>query len=386
MNVLLLSQFFSLTKGGGEYVFSLIAKSLADEGNNVWVITNRIKNEVYPTHKNIKIIFVPPTLEYRGGLPTGFYENLRYTIGAIRKGLSIIKKEKINIVHSNNFAPALAGSILSTLTGKPHITTIHDVFSLCGRQYWKLWGRQTNVSKISVFFAPHFEKMIIRLKHKAIHTVSETTKEDLIKFGSKESIYVIPNGIEIDNIKSYEPRPFQFVYIGRLVFYKNLEVAIKAIAIVKESFPNIRLIIAGGGPHKENLEKLVNDLKLQQNVKLVGYVSEKEKEILLGTSHGLVFPSLCEGFGIVILEAFVQRKPVLVSNIRPLSDIVTNNVTGFVISPHDENEWAKAFMYVIENPEKSSQIGETGRKELEKTYSFENMKEKILKMYNELVE
>ena len=60
MNILLLSQFFSTTKGGGEYVFSLIANQLAQDGNNVWVITNRLKNEKYVSHKNINFIFIDP--------------------------------------------------------------------------------------------------------------------------------------------------------------------------------------------------------------------------------------------------------------------------------------------------------------------------------------
>jgi len=75
MNVLLLSQFLSTTKGGGEYVFSLMAKMLAENNHNVWIITNRISGEQYPSNENIKIITVSPTLQYEGGLPTGFSDN-----------------------------------------------------------------------------------------------------------------------------------------------------------------------------------------------------------------------------------------------------------------------------------------------------------------------
>ena len=150
MNILILSQFFSTTKGGGEYVFYLMSKLLAENGNRLWVITNEIKDESYPCHENINIILVSPKLEYQGGLPPKFSDNIRYTLNAIRKGFSIIKKEKIDIIHSNNFSPALAGSILSSLTGIPHITTVHDVFSLCGKDYWKRWGKQADVSKLNV--------------------------------------------------------------------------------------------------------------------------------------------------------------------------------------------------------------------------------------------
>ena len=74
-------------------MFCLIAKVLAENHHKVWVITNRISNEQYMEHENIKLIFVKPTLEYKGGLPPAFSDNLRYVINAIKEGLKIIKKE-----------------------------------------------------------------------------------------------------------------------------------------------------------------------------------------------------------------------------------------------------------------------------------------------------
>lgn len=384
MNVLLLTQFFSTTKGGGEYVFSLIAKMLADSRNNVWVITNKIKGESYQSNKNINIIFVPPQIDYQGGLPSSFSENLRYSINAIVKGVSLIRKEKMDIIHSNNFAPALAGSFLSTLTNKPHITTVHDVFSLCGDNYWESWGKQTDVSKLSVKLAPFFEKMILRLKHEAIHTVSETTKDDLIKFGAKKPIYVISNTIQVNNTEERKPAPMQFIAIGRLVFYKNLEVVLKAIKIVKNKFPQIKLIVIGGGPYRKNLEKFSNELEINENVEFTDYVSEEKKMELLSSSQALLFPSLCEGFGLVILEAFSQKKPVLVSDIPPLSEIVVNEENGYVIPPHDETEWAKKIIEIVENPENANLMGQSGFRLLEKKYTHANMLNYVLKMYDEI--
>ena len=384
MNVLLLTQFFSNTKGGGEYVFSLMAQLLSNRGNNVWVITNRIKDEEYTSHKNIKIIFVPPLLEHKGGQPPSFIDNIIYSFCALRAALSLIRKEKIDIIHSNNFAPALTGSMLSILTSKPHITVIHDVFSLY-ENYWKLWGRQTNVSRLNVLLGPFFEKAIMKLKCTAIHTVSEASKDDLIKFGAKKPIYVIHNAIDMYESPELEMVSFQFIYIGRLLFYKNLEVVIKSIKILKKSYPKITLIIVGGGPHKKILEKLVTDLELQDNVRFLGHVSDSEKKRLLSVSQALVFPSLCEGFGIVILEAFACKKPALVANVRPLSDIVEDKKTGFVISAHDENEWAKALEQIIKEPGKAIEMGCAGRNVLEKKYDPQTMENNLLKMYNDFI-
>ena len=305
----MLSQFFSSTKGGGEYVFNLMAETLSKRDHRVWVLTNKIQDEVYSNYYNVTIEFVPPNLKYQGGLPPTFSENLKYVWGSFWKGLSIIKKEKIDIIHSNNFSPALAGSLLSTFTKKPHITTVHDIFSLCGEDYWKRWGKQNNVSSVNVMFGKFFEKLMSRHGHTAIHTVSDTTKDDLTKFGSKKPIYVIPNAIQTKNQQKQKTIPNQLIYIGRLVFYKNLEIVIKAISIVRKSNPDIKLIIVGDGPHRKNLELIVKNLELDNNIKFEGYVSQDRKDELLASSCALVFPSLCEGFGLVILEAFTARMP-----------------------------------------------------------------------------
>ena len=134
----------------------------------------------------------------------------------------------------------------------------------------------------------------------------------------------------------------------------------------------------------KNLEKFSNELKINENVEFTDYVSEEKKMELLSSSQALLFPSLCEGFGLVILEAFSQKKPVLVSNIPPLSEIVVNKENGYVIPPHDETEWAKKIIEIVENPENANLMGQSGFRLLEKKYTHANMLNYVLKMYNEI--
>ena len=384
MNILLLSQFMSTTKGGGEYVFSIMAKLLSENGHNVWIITNRIKNEDYPKLKNVEFIFVPPNLEHKGALPSGLKDNFSYFFNGMIKGKQLIKKHKIVLIHSNNFTPTFTGSMLSYFTGCPHITTIHDIYGSY-KDFWKLWGKQDKISKVNVFIAKRLEKIMMRFRYSAIHTVSESSKEHLIKFGAKKPIYVISNAIEDYEVSQVKINPFHFMYIGRLVFYKNLEVIINAIHILKNSYSEIKLIIVGSGPYKNVLEKLVSRLDLRDNVHFSGYVTEEEKRNLLTSSHALLFPSICEGFGIVLLEAFACMKPAIVSDVRPLSDIIEHKKTGLVIPPHDPNEWAKALMNIIENPSLSVEMGRVGKKILKEKYNVQNMINNIQKMYEEVL-
>jgi len=382
MKILLLSQFYSTTRGGGEQLFHTIANQLAEHHHKVWIITNRIKNESYQDSKNINIEFVPPELEYKGGLPPKFSDNFRFLCSSINRGLKIIKKQEIDLIHSNNFTPALAGGILSFLTSKPHVTSVWDVFSLCGKNYWNEWTNQMNVSKINGMIGPIFEKLILRVPCKAIHTISNTTENDLKKFGAKKPIHVIEPALENIPQRNFDPDPKQFVYVGRLIFYKNLEVVIKAINIVHKLEPDVKLIIVGDGPQKQQLQSIVKKLKLENNILFKSYVLNDEKMDIISKSNAMVFPSLCEGFGLVILEAFSQSRPVLVSNIKPMSDIVSDGKTGFVLNPHDENSWAKAMLKLVKEITLSNTMGKNGNDVLKTKHDQKLMYEKILNMYN----
>jgi len=385
LNILLLSQFFSTTKGGGEYVFKTIAKVLEQNGHKVWIITNNVKGEKYEESENLKIITVSPTLEYRGGLPPTFLDNIRYAFNAFQKGKEIIKNQNIDIIHSNNFSPALTGSLISYFTKTPHITTIHDLFSIYDKEFWKKWTKQSNVSHINARLVPFFEKLMMRFKFDCIHTVSDATKNDIEKIGTKKPIHVIPNCIQDEEQVTIDTKINQFVYLGRMIFYKNIEVILQAFKTVAKDFPDAKLVIAGDGPHKDSLQKLTKNLGINDNIFFAGYVTPQQKARLLAESNAMLFPSLIEGFGLVILESFQQKRPVLVSDVPPMSDIIENNKTGQVIEPHDERKWADAIIWLIKNPQESERMGKNGNKILKEKYNQELFYEKILKMYNNVL-
>ncbi len=99
----------------------------------------------------------------------------------------------------------------------------------------------------------------------------------------------------------------------------------------------------------------------------------------------MLFPSVIEGFGLVILEAFQQKRPVIVSDIPPMSDIVENNKTGLIIDPHDEKKWAKSIIQLIKEPNFSNEMGNAGNYELKTKYNQKLFYERIIKMYNNVL-
>lgn len=385
MNVLLLSQFFSTTKGGGEYVFKTIASTMVQNGHKVWVITNKVKDEKYEESENLKIITVNPTIQYKGGLPPTFFDNIRYVINAFQNGKNVIKNHDIDVIHSNNFSPSLAGSLISYFTKTPHITTIHDIFSIYDKNFWKKWSKQSSVSYTNARLVPFFERLMMRFKFDCIHTVSDATKNDIQKIGTKKPIYIIPNCIQEEDQVITQLKTNQFIYLGRLVFYKNVEVILNAFKLVVEEFPDAKLIIAGDGPHKSSLQELTNRLNIKNNITFTGYVTPDEKKKLLSESNSLLFPSLIEGFGLVTLESWQQKRPLIVSDIPPMSNIILHKKTGLVIDPHNGKKWAESIIQLIKNPNLSDQMGEAGYRILKKKYSQEIFYQKLLNMYQSVL-
>ena len=385
MKVLLISQFLSSTRGGGESVFSQIANGISEKGHKVFVITNKVENEDYTKfHDNVKLIFISSVPHIAGYAPS-LGENIKFIIQAIKKGFSLIRKEKIQLIHSNNFSPSFVGSILSSLTKVPHIICVHDVFSYCEKDYWKKSSKQPKVSKINAILGPLFEHMIIKLSHNLIHTVSDASRDDLIKLGAKKPIKVIHNAIKNKIVSDFKVNPYQFVFIGRLIFYKNVKTVIRALTIVKQSYPEIQFIVIGDGPDKSNLIKLTKDLHLEENVTFEGFVSQNKKEELISSSLATVFPSTCEGFGLVMLESFQFAKPVLVSNVRPMNEIVSHEKDGIVVPAYDEKKWAEAMIRLMKNPKTAKQMGEEGKKKLQSNFDFDSMLDKVESMYQEAV-
>ena len=277
------------------------------------------------------------------------------------------------------------GGILSFLTSKKHITSVWDIFTLCGCDYWKKWVNQTGVSKLIQFIGPMFEKLVLKTRCHAFHTISIASKDDLVKFGAKKPIYTIPPTIEEVQDKNIAQNNKQFICIGRLVFYKNVEVLIKTINIVKKQENEIKLVIVGGGPQLEKIQAMIKNMNLEENIIIKGYINSEEKAKLISESNAMLFPSVCEGFGLVIIEAFQQKRPVIVSNIPPMSDVVEDGKTGFVINPNDESKWAEKIIYFMNNLKDANVMGERGYSVLNQKYNPELFYKNIIDMYKSVL-
>lgn len=389
MKILYITQLYPpLLYGGGEYIFSKWAEEMARRGHEIGVLTQKVEGtEGFEVLNGVKIYRVLPEIKYEGSLYSiGMLHNLGYLVNSVIRGLSVSKE--YDIIHSNTFIPTFTGAVLSKLRKKPHVETIFDVYLQTDKDFWKKWSQQEEVSFITGKIGKFFERLILKFNPARIHTSSLTSKEDLIKEGIKpESIEVIHLGLNLEDYDvETEKVPYQICYIGRLIFYKNIETVIKAFKKVIETIPLAKFIIAGKGPYEKNLQELVEKLNLGKNIIFSGRISHKEKLELLAGSQVMVQPSLVEGFGITVIEAHACGTPVLVSQVMPLPELVKNRQNGATIAPFNETLWADKILEYLANPEECSKQGKRGRKMVEDDYTIKVVVDRFEKLYGDLID
>ena len=387
----MLTQFFSPTRGGGEVMFYQLANQLGKRGHKVFIIKHKIlgsdKSEDYLNlSSNVIIYEVNPTVIHKGGLPAGIFQNVLYVLNSIKTGLKIIKSNRVDVIHCNTYSPVFAGWLLSKLTGVPLLVTVHDVALLHGYNFWEKWMRQFGrLSWIKALIGYLSELLTIKLSRN-IHTVSKTSKNDILSFNSKSNIVIISNSLDFEHYKfdgniTYEDF---ILFIGRLVYYKHLEVVIEALKLLKNRC-DVRLVVLGDGPMRSEWEGLVDRLNLKDRVEFKGYVSHKEKLHYLSKCRALLLPSIFEGFGIVVLEAWAFRKPVIVVDVEPLNKIVEHGSDGFVVEKNLPATWARYIYLLMSSEELSKQLGDKGYRKLIERYSMDKYVNEMEKLYTEIM-
>ena len=190
------------------------------------------------TRSGVRIRRVGWPVEYSGALATSFKDSFAYCVEAFFAGISIAAKRRVDVIHSNTYVPALVAQLCASLLGKKHVTTVHDVYLLSMPWFWKTWSEQTDVSLLARIFGPLLETALLKLPVNVIHTVSNASRNDILRIQNARKVVVVPNGIEVadyvTNQESAQVNPHQAIYVGRLVFYKNLEVAFQALVKIRE--------------------------------------------------------------------------------------------------------------------------------------------------------
>ncbi|MEM3395967.1 MAG: glycosyltransferase [Thermoplasmata archaeon] len=368
MKILQVSPYFHPHVGGVEsHVFAL-SRGLVELGHEVKVLTANHTNNLPEQEKfeGLEIIRVP-TLANLFNTPINPSIFFR------------IKKIDFDVAHLH-FPPPLASffaSLSLVKMKKPYVLTYHcdvelpvPLGNLIVELYRDTMGRYT---------VEHASKIIVHTKTYQATSRTIWHLEPVIIPSAVDTHRFSPDRFSQELKKRYEN--FKIVlFVGRLVYQKGVSFLIDACQYLPK---DVMLLIVGDGPEIENLKKLAKIRNLEHRVLFLGRISHLELPSYFATCDVFVLPSVSrlEAFGLVIVEAMASGKPVVVSDIPGVNEVIEDGKEGLLCKPMNPEDLAEKIKTLLENPELAKTLGENGRKKALEKYHWKKVAKDVESVY-----
>jgi glycosyltransferase involved in cell wall biosynthesis len=404
MNILMVNKFFYPLGGTESYVFSL-SKMLMDKGHQVIPFGMKHKDNIEEFNFNYFVENIDYDTE-------NFVKKIHYAAKSLysfeaRKKIRIlIEKSKPDIAHLHNIYHQLSPSILGELKEHsiPTVMTAHDLKLLCPnykmyrkgnicekcqyqRFYHAISGRcikdsltSSILGSLEIYVHKFFglynslDKIILP---------SYFYKMKFIEFGfPPDKLIHIPNFINHKKYLFSNVEKNYFIYLGRLAQEKGLETLITAMEKVKD----YDLYIIGDGPLKKELETKVAKSG-NSNISFLGFQSGRKLLTLISEAMFMVTPSeWYENCPISVLEVLSIGKPVIAANVGGLPELVEDKVNGLIFEMGNAEDLSEKILYLLNNPEERRKMGIKAREIIEKNHTSELHYERIIALYQSLIE
>jgi N-acetyl-alpha-D-glucosaminyl L-malate synthase BshA len=355
------------TFGGSGVVGTELGKALAAKGHEIHFITYSQPVRLGSFRENIFYHEVSvsdyPLFEYQP------YETVLTS-----KMVDVVKYEKLDVLHVHYAIPHASAAYMARQILRsqrieiPFVTTLHGTdITLVGKD-------------------PSFEPVITFCINEsdAVTAVSESLKRDTYShFNTTREIAVIPNFIvpadQPSQGSSHLKRRYAedheriLCHISNFRKVKRVEDVLQIFRIVRNHIPS-KLILAGDGPERNNLERLARELNIWDDVIFLGKV--RDTAHVLEIADVFLLPSETESFGLAALEAMAVGVPVISSNTGGIPEVNIEGETGFLSDVGDVESMAANALRILENVALHQSFRENALKR-----SHEFALDKILPMY-----
>jgi glycosyltransferase involved in cell wall biosynthesis len=260
----------------------------------------------------------------------------------------------------------------------PYVTTCHGFYKpRFGRKLLPAWGdhviaisKPVEGSLLEVF---HVKEGKVSTIFNAIDT------KDLIERYRQKDAKKIRQELNI------EPSDKVLGIVARVVQDKGHEYFLRAAEkLIHNSHPDMKIIIVGEGPYLKIAKKLVDRLDLNHSVRFLGNVNDITYP--LSAIDIFVLPAVWrEGFGLSIIEAMAVQKPVIVTNIWALNELVHNRVNGLLVEPKNVDDLAGAILELLNDRELYDRVALNGAEMVKREFSIPQMASRVDKLYRQIL-
>lgn len=212
-----------------------------------------------------------------------------------------------------------------------------------------------------------------------------------------DKVEIIPNGIEIEKfsyLSDGETRkslgiPGKASIVGILAMLrpeKAHDIFLKAAALVLKRVPSVCFLIIGDGPERSRLVELTRTLSIQKNVQFLGMRNDVNKLLAVLDVAVLCSYSVVETLSIAVLEYMACSKPVVATRVGSLSELVEDNVSGYLVNSGDYHSLANRILALLEDSNLARRMGAEGRRRVISRYTMENMVAAHEKLFEKLLQ
>lgn len=285
---------------------------------------------------------------------------------AIQSLRTLLKHEKIDVLHTHNTYPHFYGAMAARWAGvRTIINTQHG--RGCGAGWKSLWQFR---------LANRLTSRIVGVSEDATRLCQEQDP------GSAGRMQCIWNGIDIDRFQFTGPQPGPVaISVARLSPEKDYPTLLRAIRKVVVVHPGFRLKLVGDGSERPLLERLAAELRIEKHVEFLG--ERKDVNELLKTAGFYVSSSKTEGISLTLLEAMAVGLPIVTTAVGGSPEIVLDGVTGTLVPPMDPDALASGIIEMIDRHEEWQHMGEIARLRIEQNFSVRNMVANYERLYAE---
>ena len=390
LKILMLSWEYPPFKVGGlaAHVYDL-SKMLVKKGYTIHVVTCSFPGAA--DYELVDGVHVHRFDAYEIPAPEFLQWDLNMNVLMERKAIEIIKEHDIDIIHAHDWLVASAAIGLKHLFRKPMIATIHSLER----------GRRNGLFNDGQHMIDQIENLLIQ---EAWHNiVCSQYMQSLCHFSFRfpnDKMTIIPNGVRYNDFsvelskgdavthhKKYARIEEQIVaYIGRLVPEKGVNVLLGAVKPVLEKMPNTKFVVAGEGWHRNELQRITKELRIEDKVLFTGYLPEEDFLAYFNVSDILVVPSTYEPFGIVALEGMATKTPIIVSDVGGLSEIVDHQWTGMKVPPDNSQALADSIVELLNNETLRNRIVLNAIDKLKHVYDWSIIADHTTKVYKNVLD
>lgn len=362
----------------------MLKKALEKLGNTVYVVTVEPEKMKYDIDEKKHIIRIP-------GIPIGLYD---YRLSGIYpiKAMNTIRKLNLDIIHSHTeFGIGTFARLMSYQLDIPLVHTYHTMYEDYAHYITKGYFDKSSkkiIEYLTLFYCDKTASELIVPTKKTYDLFKE-------KYQVDKNIHIIPTGIEIDrfyienkdNNKIEElkekynitKKDFVAVLVGRLAKEKNIVFLIETIEKLVNDIKNIKLIIVGDGPDKEELENIVKEKELEKNIIFTGKVPWESIPSYYHLGNIFLTASKTETQGLTVIEAMAASLPAICIDDESFRNTVIDGLNGYIFN--NEEECKKCIIDIYKDSAKREQMSRQARINVER-YSSKYYAESVLDVYN----